>query len=107
MPIIRIDYDDNKIKDGDAITLSEAIQRIVSQVTGIEDVFVYADSPKIKIKTAPVEIFVEMSAHKIANIEELMNKIKTRLSDWKQEKKFRYPINLTIIPMQWKIEIGI
>jgi len=107
MPIVRIDYDDNKISEGNVVTLSEAIQKIVSGVTGIEDVFVYAGSPQIKIKAAPLEIFIEMSAHKIDNLDELMDKVKSRLSEWKKEKNFKYPINLTIIPMQWKVETDI
>ncbi len=107
MPIIRIDYDDDKVEEKDILSLSEAIQKIVSESTKIEDVFVYANSSQIKIKVAPIEIFVEMSAHKIKDLNELMSDIKSRLSQWKQETSFQYMINLTITPMPWKIEIGI
>ena len=48
-----------------------------------------------------------MSAHKIENEDKLMNEIKSKLSDWKKKNSFQHPINLTLIPMQWKIEIGI
>ena len=107
MPVIRIDYDNNKVEEKDILVLSEAMQKIVSESTKIEDVFVYANSSRIKVKVAPIEIFVEMSAHKIKNLDELMNDIKSRLSQWKQELGFQYLINLTITPMPWKIEIGI
>ncbi len=107
MPVIRIDYDDEKVSNDDMTALSKAVRDIVSEITSIEDVFVYANNSQIKIKIAPIEVFVEMSAHKIKNIDDLMNKIKSRLSDWKKENKFSQPINLTINPMQWKIEIGI
>jgi len=48
-----------------------------------------------------------MSAHKIKDLDELMNDIKSRLSEWKQKQNFKYLINLIITPMPWKIEIGI
>ena len=107
MPIIRIDYDNSKLKEKEVLDLSNAVQKIVSEVTGIEDVFVYANSSQIKVKIAPIEIFVEMSAPKIKDLDKLTEDIKTRVTEWKKEANFGYPINLTIIPMSWKIEIGI
>jgi hypothetical protein len=107
MPLIRIEYDKTKLKEGEAVDVSNAIQKIVSGVTGIEDVFVYTNSAEIKIKVAPIEIFVEMSAHKIKDPDELIAQIKAQLSEWKQSRSFPHPINLSLIPMNWKIEIGI
>lgn len=107
MPMIRIQYDNTKVKKEDMVLLSSAMQKIVSETTKIEDVFVYANSADINIKVAPIEIFVEMSAHKIKDENELINLIKTKLSDWKKQANFSYPINLSLIPMHWKIEIGI
>ena len=48
-----------------------------------------------------------MSAHKIVDQDELMQEIKSKLKEWKDKNNFAHPINLTLIPMQWKIEIGI
>ena len=107
MPVIRIDYDKEKLKDEDVLVLSNAVQKIVSEATKIEDVFVYANSPHIKVKIAPVEIFVQMSAHKITDEDTLVSEIKSKLSVWKKESNFQHLINLTLIPMKWKIEIGI
>jgi hypothetical protein len=107
MPIIKIQYDDTKVEKSNIQNLSNAIQKIVVDATGIEDVFVYGNSSEIKIKIAPIEIFVEMSAHKIKDEDTLIKDIKGRLSAWKKENNFPYPINLTLIPMNWKIEIGI
>ena len=105
--MIKIEYDDAKVSDKEVASLSEAIQNIVSSVTQIEDVFVYANSARIKVKIAPIEVFVQMSAHKIVDVDKLTNKIKTHLSEWKSKNNFQYSINLTLIPMNWKIEIGI
>jgi len=107
MPLIRIEYDNSKVSDTDATKVSETIQKIVSEVTGIDDVFVYANSAQIKVKIAPIEIFVEMSAHKIVDVDKLIADIKDNLAEWKRENQFEHPINLTLIPMQWKIEFGI
>ena len=107
MPIIRIDFDSQKLSDLDIKNLSKATQKIVSEETGIEDVFVYANSPKFSYKIAPAEVFIEMSAHKIVDADELMGRIKTRLSDWKKQNVFPQSINLTLIPMNWKVEIDI
>jgi len=107
MPIVRMDFDGDKVDEQNARTLSDAIQKIVSEATGIEDVFVYANSSQIRLKIAPVEIFVEMSAHKIIDADKLIADIKARLAEWKKGSNFPHPINLTLIPMQWKIEIGI
>jgi len=107
MPLIRLEYDDGKVSDADVLALSQAVRDIVSEVTGIPDVFVYANSAKIKVQIAPIEIFVEMSDHKITNEGALMAEIKEKLSAWKKEKNFPAPINLTLIPMHWKVEVDI
>jgi len=107
MPVVRIDFDDRKVKKKDILALSRAIQKIVSQATKIDDVFVYANASQIKVKIAPVEIFVQMSEQKITDVDKLVSKIKSGLSKWKKENNFHYLINFTFIPMKWKIEIGI
>ncbi|MEX1112714.1 MAG: hypothetical protein WEC84_04595 [Candidatus Andersenbacteria bacterium] len=107
MPMITIEFDDAKVSHDEIQTLSDVIQQIVSEVTGIEDVFVYANSAQIKVKVAPIEIFVQMTAAKIESVDRLTNTIKDRLSQWKKGVKFDHPINLTLMPMQWKVEIGI
>lgn len=107
MPVINIEYDAGKITDGEVLQSSNAVQRIVSEITHIEDVFVYANSAHIKVKIAPIEIFVYMSAHKIVDVEKLIQEIKSKISEWKKADKFPHLINLTLAPMDWKIEIGI
>ncbi len=107
MPLIKLEFDDALVPGKDIEILSKAVRDIVSNVTGIADVFVYANSAKIKVQIAPIEIFVEMSAHKIKDSDALIAEIKAKLSGWKKESGFMHPINLTLIPMNWKIEIGI
>jgi hypothetical protein len=107
MPMIHIEYDDTKLKKDEILKVSNAIQKIVSEKTHIEDVFVYANSAQIKVKIAPIEIFVRMSEHKVKNLDTLFNQVKSDLIKWKKKARFNHPINLTIIPMKWKFETGI
>ena len=107
MPIIRIDYDNEEITRENMVFLSNALQKIISEATKIEDVFVYANSSEIKIKIAPIEVFVEMSAHKINNIDNLLKEIKDKIKNRKNDNNFEEKINLTIIPIHRKMEIGI
>ncbi len=105
--MIHIEYD-NEIVDKKGITvLSNAIQSIVAEVTNVEDVFVYGNSAEIKVKIAPIEIFIRMSSNKISNPDELIAQIKERLMLWKKESSFSHLINLTLIPMNWEVAIGI
>jgi hypothetical protein len=107
MPVIRLDYDKDKVGKSETLNLSKAIQKIVSDVTKIKDVFVYANNSQIKVKAAPIEIFIQMSSHKITDIDELVSEIRLKLSIWKKENNFPHIINFTFIPMDWKIELEI
>lgn len=107
MPMINIKYDSNEVKDEEIILLSKAIQKIVQDITNIPEVFVYADSPKIKIDVAPIEIFVEMSASKVTDRDQLFQDIKTNLSLWKKENNFNNPITITLTPVDWVFEVDI
>jgi hypothetical protein len=106
-PVIRLEYDNASLDDSSAETLAKAVRDIVSEETKIADVFVYGNSSNIKIQTAPIEIFIEMSAPKIIDPDDLMARIKSRIQKWKTDTNFPTPINLTLIPMNWKVEIGI
>lgn len=109
MPIVRIDYNCDKISKEETRNLSEAVQGIVAEATGlgIEEIIVYGNNAEIKVNAAPIEIFIQMSAKLVSNIDELASKIKEKLTAWKKENNFVYAINLTLIPMQWMIELGI
>lgn len=95
------------LSEDEVLDLSNAVKDIVSKTTDIEDVFVYANSAKIKVQVAPVEIFIRMSADINEKNKNLLEEIKSGLKNWKNNSGFSHPINLTIIPMKWQIEIGI
>ncbi len=55
MPVIHLEYDDKKLSDKEVEMVSKAVRDIVSEVTKIDDVFVYANTAKIKVQIAPIE----------------------------------------------------
>ena len=69
--MINIKFDDREVKDDKITELSNSIIKIVQDATGIPEVFVYADSPRIKIGVAPIEVFIEMSANKVPDKDKL------------------------------------
>jgi len=107
MPVIRVEFDNTVVDEASARALCEAAQKVVSEATGIADVFVYGNSSQIKIKVAPIEIWVEMSDFKITDETALTAELKAQLHAWKAESQYPHPINLTLIPMHWKVEIDI
>lgn len=107
MPLIRIEFDADRVSSAEARVLSEQTRDAVIAATGIEDVFVYANSSEVRIKVAPVEIFVQISAQKVGDMDQLFSQIKERLSRWRTQVQFPHPLNLTVIPMQWRFEVGI
>ena len=90
MPIINIEFDGQKVKEEEIKTLSDAVHRIVSKITGIEDVPVYANDSQVKVAVAPIEIFIRLSDHKITDAEKLISDIKSKLSEWKTESNFSH-----------------
>ncbi|PIQ92498.1 MAG: hypothetical protein COV70_00440 [Parcubacteria group bacterium CG11_big_fil_rev_8_21_14_0_20_39_22] len=107
MPLINLEYDNASVSDAEAEAISKSVRDIVSETTGIADVFVYANTARVKIQIAPIEIFLRMTGKKIQNRKELVSAIKKKLTLWKSENNFKHPINLTLIPMDWNVEIGI
>jgi hypothetical protein len=59
------------------------------------------------VQVAPIEIWVEMSNHKVTDADTLAKDLRTGLSQWKERNSFPHLINLTLIPMAWKLELDI
>ncbi len=70
----------------DVWVLSNAVQKIVSEIKKIDDVFVYGNSSQIKLSIAPIEVFIRMSAKKITDEDKLIGEIKSKISNWKKEQ---------------------
>jgi hypothetical protein len=107
MPLIKVNYDDAVLSDAEAESLCRASVRIVKGVTGIEETFAYGHAARINIDVPPVEVLVEMSAHKIEDGDTLVKTIRRELEEWKREQAFPHKINLGLIPMNWKMEFDV
>lgn len=107
MPLITIEYDEDILKKDEVRELSHFTRELVSRVTQIEDVFVYAQSSPIRINVAPVEIFVRLSKKCLGDPEHLLSQMTGELGMWRVDKKFPCKLNLTLIPMDWVVSIGI
>lgn len=103
--MITVKFDDTKVTNEQIIEMSKVLQKIVREATKISEVFVYADSPKIKIDVAPIEVFIEMSASKIEDKDALFETIKVALEYWKSEINFEHPITITLTPVNWKFGV--
>lgn len=107
MPVITIEYDENDVTKHEMLVLSEAIQKIVSETTGVEDVLVYTNTSQIVIHIHPIEIFVRINEKLVPDLDKLTDDFTESIRGWKRGTGFKVPINLTVIPMHWKTEIGI
>ena len=107
MPIVRIEFDDQKLNDEQIGLLSKASQKIVAEITAAETDFVYANSALIKSMASPIEIFVEISDFKVKDLNSLTEQIAQALKAWKDETGFDVPMNLTVTPMPWRVVKGI
>jgi hypothetical protein len=72
-------------------------------------VYAWVNSAQIRIDIDPVDIMIEMSAHKVpdGDPKKLSAPIAEKIRAWKKENNFDLPINLTVIPVAWALEIGI
>jgi hypothetical protein len=107
MPVIRIEYDPAVVTDFRARALCQAAKAAVVAATGIPETFVYGNASQIRVDVAPVEIWVEVSTSKVPDPAKTAADIRAKLSEWKQQDNFGAKINLTLIPMQWQLELEI
>jgi hypothetical protein len=109
MPIIRVEYDPDKISAEEITELSQAAVEFTREVTGIPETYAWVNASDIRIDIDPVDIIVEISAHKVpdGDPKKLSGPIADKIRQWKAEHQFTQPINLTVTPVNWALEIGI
>lgn len=109
MPVITIEYDREKVSQEQVEQLTVGVHDAVVAVTGIQDVPVYANSAEVSYKISPIEIWIEVSAHKIPNddVKAWLDEISAKLKAWREEAGFDHPLNVTLNPSPWKFNIGV
>lgn len=104
--MINIIYDSEKVSDEEANSLTHSIQKIVSEVMAVKDVFVYANKP-LFVLADPIELFIQVNKHEVDAPNELTEAIASRLTAWKEEIQFKPAININVHPVEWHYKIGI
>ncbi len=65
MPVIRVEYDPDKITTEQITRLATDVVEFTKEVTGIPETYAWVNAAQIRIDIDPVDIMIEMSAHKI------------------------------------------
>jgi len=104
--MINITFDSKKVSDEGVSSLTQSIQKIVSEVMAVKDVFVYANKP-LFVLADPIEVFIQVNKNEVSNPEQLTKDIAAHLSTWKEASQFKPAININVHPVEWHYKIGI
>ena len=111
MPIVRIDYEKEKLSQEQMRVIANKIQGLVAQVTGYEpkDISVFASENQITVNAAPIEIYIYATFPDAS--EEKMESMLRELADlvvpFKKEQGIEVPFNLSIVKMNWKFRLEV
>ncbi len=107
MPVVNIEFDNSKVSKKEIDALANAAYDVIHAVTKIDDIPVYANTAKVRVKAAPIEIWMQISDFKVKNEEEMFSDLKKGFHNWKVKAKFKHKINFTLIPIHWKVEVDV
>jgi hypothetical protein len=105
MPTIQMLFDDSVVRESEIHRLGVFLRELCinSKNLDVKVCFAYAECPKIKINLLPIEIYVKITRRKILNETAFLEEIETKLKTWKVKEGFKHPVNVLLIPMDWKI----
>jgi hypothetical protein len=107
MPCIWIEYDDSVVDRDEAAALCRASKEAIVAVYGKDDVYAWGNSANVRTEVDPVEIFVQLKADLVDDLDRWSSAVSDELRTWKAKSGFPHPINLTISPQHWKVALGI
>jgi phenylpyruvate tautomerase PptA (4-oxalocrotonate tautomerase family) len=111
MPIVRIDYEKEKLSKEQMRTIATKLQGLTAQAIGYEltDISVFASENQITINAAPIEIYIYADFPDVT--EEKMESMLKEFADsvvlFKKEQGIEMPFNLSIVKMNWKFKLEI
>lgn len=105
--MVTVIYGNDTLNHDEAWKLSEGLRAVIVAALGDEDVFVYANNPQIAVAAQPIEVFIQVNSQKAHNPSELIEKIASGLTDWKQNENFDKHVNLNVVPVDWYSMMGI
>lgn len=111
MPIVRIDYEKNKISQEEIKKVAEAVQGFTAEVTEYDpkDISVFASENQITVNAAPIEIYVYATFPEASgeDMEAMLTKLRDLVTPFKEQNNITIPFNLSIAKMNWKFELEV
>jgi len=111
MPIVRIEYEQQRISDETVRVVANAIQGFAAEATGYgpADISVFATANQITVNAAPIEIYVYASFPAVAeeDMEKMLEILSERVRALKIEHSIDIPFNLSVVKMAWKFQLEV
>lgn len=111
MPVVKVDYEKNKISDSAIRNLVDALQEITAYATGYEakENSVFASANEITANAGPVEIYIQATFADATpeDLEAMLDRAAVKITAFKKENNISVPINVSVVKMNWKFKLGI
>ncbi len=111
MPIVRIDYEKEKLSPEHIRTVASKLQEFVAQVTGYmpAEISVFASENQVTVNAAPVEIYVyaTFSDSTEEKMEQILKELADLITPFKKEQGIEVPFNLSVVKMNWKFKLEV
>jgi|GEM_PF-3063531 len=111
MPIVRIDYEKEKLSQAQVRAIATKLQELAAKVTGYgpEEISVFATENQVTVNVSPIEIYIQATFPDTT--EEKMESMLKQLADlvtlFKRESGIELPFNLSIVKMNWKFRLEV
>ena len=111
MPIIRIDYEKEKLSQEQIRTIVAKLQELAAQVTGysLSEISVFASENQITLNAAPIEIYIYANFPGVTQekMELMLKELADLVVPFKKEQGIELPFNLSVVQMNWKFKLEI
>jgi hypothetical protein len=111
MPIVRIDYEKEKLSSDQMRIVASKLQELAAQVTGYKpaDISVFASENQITVNAAPIEIYIyaDFPDESEEKMEAMLKEFADLVVPFKKEQGIDVPFNLSIAKMNWKFKLEV
>lgn len=111
MPVVKVEYEKDKVGEDDIQKLVNALQKITKEATGYdeEENSIFASANQVTANASPVEIYISATFEDSSSedLENMVNKAAEEVIKFKKENNIDVPMNVSIVKMNWKFKIGV
>lgn len=111
MPIVKIDYDKEKLSQEQIRSIVNRLQSAVADVTGYDpkEISVFAYENQITANAAPLEIYIYATFPDVTSekMESMLNRLADLLAPFKKEQDINVPFNISVAKMNWKFKLEV